>query len=163
MTPAEIAALSAALGTALGAAAAWWAQSRKAPSEAALAEAQAEKARRESEKMLLDSLNQEVVRLKSRVVELEERVVKSEARAAGAETRLADAEMRANEFRKAVIHLGERLDKERAKSRDTAAKLLGIIHHLLDVVEDPTRVGEVDRQAIRHLEESIMQEIENNG
>jgi DNA-directed RNA polymerase beta subunit len=145
------------------------AQAEKARAEKALTEAQAEKAQHEAASQVIQDLTAEVNRLKAEIAEVkdkqlkdgklfEERLTKAEARATGAESRLADSESRASEFRRAVIALGERLDRERAKSRGMVVRLVGIIEHLLDCVEDPGRAKDIDRPAITRLIQSILDE-----
>ncbi len=143
------------------------AQAEKTRAEKALAEAQAEKAQHESASMIIQELTAEVGRLRAEITEIkykqirdnkafEERLTKAEARATSAETRLAESESRAQEFRRAVIAIGERLDRERAKSRELAIKLVGIIDHLLDCIENPSRAQEIDRPAIARLTQAIL-------
>ena len=145
------------------------AQAEKTRAEKALTEAQAEKAQHETAGLVIQELTAEVDRLKAEITEVkakqlkdsqlfEERLTKAEARATGAESRLADAELRANEFRRAVIVIGERLDRERVKSRDMVVRLAGIVEHLLDCVEDPSRAKDIDRPAITRLIQSILDE-----
>lgn len=145
------------------------AQAKKTLAEKELAEAQAEKAQHETASLVIQELTAEVKRLKSEITEIkdkqlkdgnlfEERMTKAEARATGAESRLADSESRANEFRRAVIAIGERLDRERAKSRDMVVRLVGIVEHLLDCVENPSRAKDIDRPAITRLIQSILDE-----
>lgn len=139
-----------------GSAAATFIQSRRLPSEIRLTEAQAEKAQHEASALIIKDLRDEVDRLKARILDFDSRLSKSEARATNAESRLADAEIRASEFRRAVIAIGERLDKERAKSRDVVVNLVGIIEHLLDCVENPDQAASVDRPAIARLTQQIL-------
>ncbi len=134
------------------------AQAEKTRAEKALTEAQAEQAQHETAGQIIQELRDEIERLKIKMTELEARLTKSEARATGAESRLAESESRANEFRRAVIALGERLDRERAKSRDMVVRLVGIVEHLLDCVEDPSRAKDIDRPAITRLIQSILDE-----
>lgn len=151
-----IEALIGAAGAILGAIAALIVQSRRLPSDIKLAEAQAEKTQHEAASMVIKELRDEIDRFKAKVVEFEIRLTKAEARATESESRLADSESRANEFRRAVIALGERLDKERAKYRDMAANLVGIIEHLLDCIEHPEKSKNIDRPAIARLTQAIL-------
>ena len=151
-----VAALIGAAGAILGALTALFIQSRRLPSDIRLTEAQTEKVQHETASSLIKDLTNEVERLKAKVAEFEGRLTKAEARATEAESRLADAEVRANEFRRAVIAIGERLDRERAKSRDMAVTLVGIIEHLLSCIEDPSRAKDVDRPAITRLTKNIL-------
>lgn len=169
MDAAFIAALVGGIGTVLGVVTAFIINLRKAPAETALIEAQADKAKREADiadaqadraqaeanRLLLDNLKCEIERLKTKIVELEQRLTTSESRATAAEVRLAESESRGNEFRRAVIAVGERLDRERREFRETTEKLCIIIEHLLSCVGDPSKAGEVDSDAIRRLIENI--------
>jgi hypothetical protein len=55
-----------------------------------------------------------------------------------------------------VIAIGERLDRERAKSRDMVMKLVGVIEHLLLCIEEPGREKTVDRAEITRLISDIL-------
>jgi len=156
MNPTVTAALLTVAGVIVGALASFWIQSRKLPSDIRLTDAQAEKAQHEAASMVIENLSREVERLKQKLGELEARLTKAEARATGSEARLAEAETRASEFRRAVIAIGERLDRERAKARDMAVTLVGIIDHLLSCIEDPSRATTIDRPAITKLTQSIL-------
>lgn len=140
----------------MGALAGLWIQSRRLPSDIRLADAQAEKTQHEASNLVIKSLTDEVERLKAKLIDFEARLTKAEARATGAEERLANAESRANEFRRAVIVIGEKLDKERIKAGDTAMKLIGIIDLLLNCIENPSRINEIDRPAIARLTQGII-------
>lgn len=164
-----IAALIGAAGAIFGALLVFAIQARRLPTEMRLTEAQTEKTQHEAANLVIQELTAEVNRLKAEITEIkdrqlkdgklfEERLTKAEARATGAESRLADSESRANEFRRAVIAIGERLDRERAKSRDMVVRLVGIVEHLLDCVENPSRAKDIDRPAIARLIQSILDE-----
>lgn len=155
MSEAVLIAIIGVLGTALGALGTLFYQSRRLPSEMRLTDAQAKKTEREADDLLLDNLTQEIQRLKDRITELEARLTKSEGRATNAEVRLAESEARANEFRRAVIAVGERLDAERNKNRKTVEKLIIIIEHLLSCIEEPSKAQDVDQVAIARLIQTI--------
>jgi chromosome segregation ATPase len=149
------------------------AQASKAQKEADIANAQADREQAEANRMLQDNLRCEIERQKtesaaleqrikteadetekrllSRISELEGRLTKAETRATSAEVRLADSETRANEFRRAVIAVGDRLDRERAEFRETTEKLCVIIEHLLSCIGDPSKTSEVDSNAIERI------------
>lgn len=147
-----VGAITALVGALVGA----FVQSRRLPSDIRLIDAQAEKTQHEAGQLVIKSLSDEVDRLKKKLTDFEERLTKAETRATGAETRLAESESRAAEFRRAVIALGERLDQERMKARDMAVNLCGIIEHLLDCIENPSKAAEVDRPAIARLIQGIL-------
>lgn len=165
MDAAVVAAISAAVGSLLTIAGTQIVNLRKAPAEArlidaqavraqreaAIADAQADKAQAEANRLLLENLQGEIARLKARIDELEHRLSTSEARSTSAEARLAESEARGNEFRRAVIAVGERLDRERREFGATIEKLCVIVEHLLECVEHPERAGEVDGQAIQRV------------
>ena len=155
MSEAVLISLIGVLGTALGVLGTLFYQSRRLPSEVRLTEAQAKKTGREADDLLLDNLTEEINRLKDRIADLETRLTKSEQRATSAEVRLAEAEGRANEFRRAVIAVGERLDAERTKNRRTVEKLVLIIEHLLSCIEEPSKAKDVDQVAIARLIQTI--------
>jgi chromosome segregation ATPase len=155
MSEAVLIAVIGVLGTALGALATLFVQQRRLPSEVKLTEAQAKKAEREADDLLFGNLTDEIERLKGRITDLEARLTKSEGRATSAEVRLADSEARANEFRRAVIVVGERLDAERTKNRKTIEKLMVIIEHLLSCIEEPSKAKDVDQVAIARLIQTI--------
>ena len=163
MSEPVIVALIGAAGVIMGVLSTLLIQARRLPSEVRLTEAQAEKTQHESAALVIKDLSDEVSRLKVRLFELEERLTKSEARATGAESRLADAETRAYEFRRAVIAIGERLDHERAKSREMVGNLVGIIEHLLDCIEHPGQAQNIDRPAIARLIQSILNGYQPEG
>jgi uncharacterized protein HemX len=152
---AVLVAIIGVLGIALGALSTLFVQSRRLPSDIRLTEAKAKKANREADDLLLDNLTQEIARLKGRITDLETRLTTSEGRATSAEVRLAEADGRANEFRRAVIAVGERLDAERTKNRQTIEKLVLIVEHLLSCIEDPGKAQEVDQTAIARLIQTI--------
>lgn len=97
-----------------------------------------------------------VARLEAQVAELGERLTKAEARATGAESRLADAESRAQEFRRAVIAIGEGREQDRLKARAMVTKLVGVIEHLLMCIEQPDEDKIIDRVAITQLISEIL-------
>lgn len=97
-----------------------------------------------------------IVRLEAQVIELGERLTKAEARATGAESRLADSESRANEFRRAVIAIGEGREQDRMKARAMVTKLVGVIEHLLSCIEQPDDDKIIDRVAITQLISEIL-------
>lgn len=156
MNPTLVAALIGAAGAIIGALTTLFIQSRRLPSDIRLAEAQAEKTQHEAASLIIKGLTDEVERMKTKVGEFESRLTKAEARATEAESRLANAEVRASEFRRAVIAIGERLDRERAKYRDMATNLVGIIEHLLDCIEHPEQARGIDRPAIARLTQQIL-------
>lgn len=156
MSQTAIEALIGLVGAVIGALAAFVIAARRLPSDMKLTEAQAEKTQHEAANMVINELRQEISRLKEKLSEFEGRLVKAESRATSAESRLADAEARANEFRRAVISVGERLDRERAKSRQMVIDLVGVIEYLLDCVENPTHSKDIDRPAITKLIQSIL-------
>jgi hypothetical protein len=155
MSEAVLIAIIGGLGVALGALATLFVQARRLPSEVHLTEAQAKKTAREADDLLIDNLTEEIGRLKVKNVEIEARLTKSEQRATGAEVRLAESEARANEFRRAVIHVGDRLDHERTQNRQTVEKLVLIIEHLLSCLEEPSKAQDVDQNAIARLIQTI--------
>jgi chromosome segregation ATPase len=156
MSQAVVTALIGAASMVLGALFAFLIQARRLPSDMRLTEAQAEKAQHEAAALVISDLKDEVARLKEKVGEFEGRMTKAEARTTETEERLADSEASANRFRLAVIALGSRLDQERAKNREMVVKLVGIIKHLLDCVEHPEQVENIDRPAIAHLMQAIL-------
>jgi hypothetical protein len=132
-----IAACAALGGSLIGA----FVQSRRLPADIRLVESQAEKTQHESADLVMKNLRTEVERLRTRVEELEKRLTKAEVMAASA-----------NEFRRATIVLGEKLDRERVK----VLRLAEIIAGILDCVEKPERVGEIKRQDITRLVANIV-------
>lgn len=144
MNPTITTALIGAVCAIAGALASFWIQSRRLPSDIRLTDAQAEKAQHEAATLVIDNLSREVDRLKLKLAELETRLTKAESKAASAD-----------EFRRAVIALGERLDRERAKSRDMVGKLVGVIERLLSCIENPEH-ERIDRAEIAKFLSDIM-------
>lgn len=155
MSEAVLIAIIGVLGTALGVLSTLFYQSRRLPSEVRLTEAQAKKTDREADDLLIHNLSEEIQRLKERIGDLETRLTKSEERATNAESRLAGSEARANEFRQAVVRIGERLDAERAKNRRTVEKLVLIIERLLTCIEEPDRARDLDPNEIERMIQTI--------
>ena len=156
MNATVLVALIGAAGAIIGALATLFIQSRRLPSDIRLTEAQVEKTQHEAAALVIKELTDEVTRLKTKIADFEGRLTKAEARATEAEERLADAEVRAHEFRRAVIAIGEGRDRDRAKARDMAMTLVGIIDHLLSCIEDPSRAEKIDRPAIARLTQAIL-------
>jgi len=155
MTEPVFIALIGVLGTALGVLVTRFYQSRRPPSEVRLSEAKAKKTERQADDLLIDNLTQEIERLKGRITDLEARLTKSEQRATSAEVRLGESEARANEFRRAVITVGERLEAERTKNRRMVEKLVLIIEHLLTCIEEPDRAKDLDQNEIERMIQTI--------
>ena len=155
MSEGVLVAIIGVLGTIAGILGTLFYQSRRLPSEVKLTEAQTRKVDRETDALVIDGLIQEIARLKIRIEELEARSSKYESRATNAEMRMSDAEGRANEFRRAVITIGERLDAERATNRKAVEKLVIIIEHLLSCIENPDKAHEVDQTAIERMIQTI--------
>ena len=103
-------------------------------------------------------LTDEADQLVIRISDFESRLTRAEARATGAEERLAHAEARAQEFRRSVIVIGERLDIERARYRRTVVKLVSIIDHLMYCIENPGGSKDIDKAAISGLTTQILGE-----
>jgi len=129
------------VGAALSAIIAQVAPWRRQPSEARLAEAQADKAQHEGGSIVIADLSKEIERLKVKIDQLEARLGRAELAAANA-----------NEFRRAAIVLGEKLDGERAK----ILKLLAVVEGLLDFAENKPTAEPVDRAATTRLIQSIL-------
>ena len=111
--------------------------------KAEVARVEAEKARVEAERLraIADARQAEI-----------------ERRSTNLEARLADAEYSAQRTRQAMIFIGEGRDQDRAKARQVVIKLVGIIEHLLDCVENPSQSNEVDRAAIAGLIKAMLEE-----
>ena len=139
------------VGTVLGALIAQFAPMRRAPAQARLDDAQAEKVQHESVALVNTELREEIARLGIKVAALEARVVLSEGRATSAEVRLADAESRANESRRVVIVLGEKMYVERAENASALEKLVILIERLLSCIESPEKVKEIDLPGVRAM------------
>jgi hypothetical protein len=159
MTLAEI--ILAILGTnAATALITTWAGRRKASADARGAEASADHTIVDSASDVLAmakaAYEVRIARLEAQVVDLATRLTNSDTRAVGAETRLAGAEARATDFRRAVIAIGERLDKERAKSREMVVGLVGVIEYMLDCVENPSQSKDISRPGITKLIAAIL-------
>lgn len=155
MNPTIVTALIGAAGIIVGYLANFLIQSRRLPSDIKLTEAQAEKTQHETAALLIRGLTDEVARLRTKIAEFETRLAKAEARATEAEERLADAEVRAHEFRRAVIRIGEGRDQDREKARAMVTKLVGVIEHLLACIEQPNDKI-IDRVAITQLISEIL-------
>jgi len=129
------------VGAALGAVIAQVAPWRRVPSEARLAEAKADREQHEAGSLIITNLSKEVERLKAKIDQLEARLGRAETAAANA-----------NEFRRAAIVLGEKLDGERAK----ILKLLAVIENLLDFAEGKITTGPIDRIATTRVIQAIL-------
>jgi chromosome segregation ATPase len=139
------------VGTVLGALVSQFAAMLRAPAQVRLDEANAEKSQHEAAALVNKELRDEIDRLSSKITALEARVVESEKRATSAETRIADAESRANESRRVVIVLGEKLDKERAENESTLEKLTILIERLLTCIETPEKSSEIDMPGVKAM------------
>ena len=70
--------------------------------------------------------------------------------------RLMQAERMSLEFRIATIRIGEKLDHERRKYVRMATNLVGVIKCLLDCIDHPENVRDINRPAITRMVQSIL-------
>ena len=155
MSEGVLIAIIGVLGTALGVIATLFYQARRMPSEVKFTQAKTKQVEGEADHLVIGNLIDEIGRLKNRITELETRLTISEGRATRAEVRLAEVDGRANEFRRAVITIGERLDAERTKNRRMVEKLVLIIEHLLTCIEEPDRAKDLDQDEIERMIQTI--------
>ena len=89
------------------------------------------------------------VTIRVRLTQIDDRLTRAEIRA-------LDASNRALEFRLAVIRIGEKLDNERRKYQRMVTNLVGVIKCLLDCLDHPDNVRDINRPAITRMIQDIM-------
>lgn len=84
--------------------------------------------------------------------EFQKRLTDAESRIARAERRAAESDSQANEFRKDVIRLGERLTRERKEHQSKINKLVIIIEKLFEQLKEATgKEPDVDLEALKQM------------
>jgi hypothetical protein len=144
MNPVIVTALVGAACAIIGSLATFWIQSRRLPSDIRLADAQAEKAQHEASSLVIASLSTEVGRLKQDMADIRVQLA-----------RAVDAEVRAAEFRRATVAIGEGRKKDRDQAQHMASMMMEIIKRLLDCLEDSTK-EQLDRATVAGMVQYII-------
>jgi hypothetical protein len=84
-------------------------------------------------------------------VDFQARMTDAEGRLARSERRVGESEKQAHEFRQDVIHLGERLAKERTEYQSNINKLVVIIEAMFNRMVSAGLDPEVDLEVLKRL------------